>query len=77
MPLRHPGEVDLSSAAGLTIAGSGKSSGIVPRASIQRGTGSPSCASSVLATALRRHVAIVHEPQPVNGMPANSSIAAT
>src|SRR5207237_9706971 len=54
-----------SSAAGLTMAGSGKSSSIFPCATVQRGTGRPARSRSVLATALRRHVAVVHGPEPV------------
>src|SRR5216110_2205380 len=42
-----------SSAAGLTMAGSGKSSSILPCATVQRGTGSPACWSKGFATARR------------------------
>ncbi|OLB13000.1 MAG: hypothetical protein AUH07_06835 [Gemmatimonadetes bacterium 13_2_20CM_70_9] len=66
-----------SSAAGLTIAGRGKSSSIFPCAMVQRGTGSPAWASSAFAIGLRRHAAMVQRLAPVTGIPANSSVPTT
>src|SRR5207245_1204761 len=60
-----------SSAAGLTMAGSGKSSSILPCAPVQRGTGSPACWSKTFAMGLRRHAARVQRLAPVRGIPAN------
>src|SRR6059036_3286353 len=66
-----------SSAAGLTMAGSGKSSSILPCATVQRGMGIPACWSKAFATGLRRHAARVQRLAPVMGIPANSSVPTT
>src|SRR5207244_470606 len=66
-----------SSAAGLTMAGSGKSSSILPCATVQRGMGSPACWSNAFAMGLRRHAARVQRLAPVMGIPANSSVPTT
>src|SRR2546422_168696 len=66
-----------SSAAGLMMAGSGKSSWILPWATVQRGIGRPAWVRIALAVALRRHAASVQALAPVTGTPANSSVATT
>ena len=67
-----------SSAFGLTMAGSGKSAGILlPCASVKAGTGRPPAASSVFATYFRWHTAIGQCRQPVKGTPVSSSVPTT
>src|SRR5438067_670344 len=66
-----------SSAAGLTMAGRGKSSSILPCATVQRGMASPACWSNAFAMGLRRHAARVQRLAPVMGIPANSSVPTT
>ena len=67
-----------SSAAGFTMAGSGKLAGILlPRARRKAGTGTPSEASRVLATCFRWQTVMGQARGPVNGVPASSSAPRT
>jgi hypothetical protein len=67
-----------SSAAGLTMAGSGNSPGVLLAwARVNAGTGVPAAASSVLATCFRCAIVVAQCRQPVNGTPVSSSVPTT
>src|SRR3990172_932694 len=67
-----------SSAAGLTMAGRGKSLGTLPATGTShRGTGRPAAWSRALTTDLLWQVVMVQHPAPVNGTPVSSSVPAT
>ena len=64
-----------SSAAGLTMAGSGNSAGLLLAwARVKAGTGRPAAASSVLATCFRWAMVVAQCRQPVKGTPVSSSV---
>ncbi len=67
-----------SSAAGFTMAGSGKSEGtLLAWARVNAGTGTPVAARSVLATCFRWATVMAQWRHPVNGTPASSKVPTT